>query len=154
MTVRWREMEPDDRAFVVSTWASSFRDEYSAGILHNSEWHQTIRETIGRILDEGGFRTVVVYDPAASRETELLGFICGRDGYVAYCYVKQGARRLGIARWLLELLGVDPKSRFEYGCRTRAAVELVEAGKVPAARWNPIPLRTFERKRSPHGETE
>lgn len=147
---RWRDMGAEDRAFVVSSWASSYRDDFSAGIIHRSDWHNVIRTTIGAIIDGAGMRTIVMYSPDAEPGNgDLLGFICGRKEpkpYVAYCYVAHAARGLGLARWAFEALGVDPRARFEFGCRTRASSEIIDAGKLPAARWNPVPLRTYERQ--------
>lgn len=137
-------MATSDRRFVASSWATSYRDSYSAGIVSNETWHSVMWAELNAILDRPDIRTIVAYEPgaaAAAARSDILGCIVGSGEarYVAYVYVKEAARRAGVARWLFEQLGVDPSQPFEYACKTPASIALEE--KIPRAKWNPVPLR-------------
>lgn len=142
--VRFREANANDRAFIVSSWVTSYREAYSAGIIQNADWHRIMRDQANRILDRSDVRTIVAYDPspeARAARADILGYIvgCAEDKYVVFVYVKDDVRRAGVARWLFEQLGIDPAQRFEYACRTAPVKAL--AAKIPNAVWNPHRIR-------------
>lgn len=149
MKVYFRDAIDEDRAFIVSTWATSYRDSYSAGILSDRAWHRVMREQINEYLDRSDMCTIVAYDPSAAARrarADIFGYIVGSSDprYVAWVYVKDDVRKAGIGKWLFAELGIDPTKPFEYACKTAWAAKLKD--KAPHAIWNPMRLRRPEER--------
>lgn len=141
MTIAFRPMVADDRQFVISGWSSSFRTSLYAGIISNATWADVMHREIGRILDRADTRTIVACEPDEFDHLGrqfLYGFAAVRstgEPYVYYCYVKKPYRGRGIAHRLLEAAGVNPECRFGYACPTGPL------GKLPTAKFDPVPAR-------------
>ncbi len=146
MGIAYRPAEPADRRFIVSTWAMSYQEADSAGMIAIEDWHKVMRPQINKVIDRPDARTIVAYETTDDgHEANLYGFITGEPDakwpLVVYVYVKHAYRRAGVARGLFAALGVDPTRPFEYACRTRAVAEIYEARKIPCAQWDPMSVR-------------
>lgn len=151
MTMAVRPLLPRDERFVVSAWVMSLRDSDYAGLVDYEDWHRVMRPVVAKLLKRPDVTTLVAYktdedDPTA----DLYGFLVAMPDplhpVVAYCYVKHAYRRFGIARTMFAAMGIDPSKPFRYVCRTPAVAELIEARKIPSARWDPMPVRIAPRK--------
>jgi hypothetical protein len=150
--IAFRPAEPRDRGFIVSAWATSYQNSLYAGFISFDSWHRVMRPEVIATLDRPAVRAVVAYetenpDPAS----DLYGFLVAEPGTkptptVFYVYVKYAFRRSGIARRLFEAAGIDVRSNFLYVCKTDEVDEIVEAGKIPRARWCPLPARKQTRR--------
>lgn len=60
---------------------------------------------------------------------------------VHFVFVKQTYRRLGIARQLFKVAGIDPAAPFLYTCKTANVSKLEKAGLMRQARWFPLSAR-------------
>lgn len=142
-----------DRDFVVSSWSSSFRTSFAAGILDMEHWAEVMHAQVERYLDRPDVRTIIA--APRSDQSTIYGFIAadttpqlellegGRTrswpALVYYAYVKAPYRRTGIARGLFDAVGVDVRRPFLYLCKTPWASRL--AGKAPDAKWQPLVAR-------------
>lgn len=144
-----------DRAFVISTWSSSYKNAHTAGLIASEDWAGVMHAQIAKLIDRPGTRTIVAYD----RPSFLYGFICGdtrdRIPVVHYVYVKAAYRAQQVApegepeRWeghrqargLFAALGVDPAATFLYTCKTSDVADLHLANKIPLARFRPQAAR-------------
>jgi hypothetical protein len=161
MTIFHRPIETDnDRDFVISSWSSSYRVSYAAGLISMSRWASVMRLELGEILGRPNVRTLLAVEKTAP--TFLYGFITadtttqherrGRckvrewPALVYYCYVKAAYREHKIARGLFAALGIDPSTPFLYACKTPGSTRL--ANKIPLAKWNPLVARFAAEDRS------
>lgn len=152
MTVAYRPAAARDRAFIVSGWSTSYRTSYSAGMIAMDDWSTVMHTQIEKVLDRPGCTTIVAHNPDDPDPiADLYGFIAAdpRERYVFYVYVKHHHRRRGFARGLFGAVGIDPRRAFGYACSTRSAIEIIEAGKAPMAKWDPLPARYDEQRRTP-----
>lgn len=147
-----RPMIPDDVDFVRSGWSSSYRTSRYAGIISNKRWAEVMHREIDAILADQHTRVIVACEPGAhdhvGREF-LYGFAAARDDYpyLYYVYVKRAyrhdrftaAKRPRIATRLLEAVGCG--GRFTFGALTDFGEELLEMGKFPGAKFDPVPAR-------------
>lgn len=158
MTIyRLADLSPDsdDRQFVISTWASSYKSAHAAGLILSEDWAAIMHDQIGKLLDRQNTRTIVACDPPSM----LYGFICGNTSgpvpIVHYVYVKAGYRTVQVvdgrttdgrftaprfsgprhARGLFRALGVDPAGAFLFSCKTAIVSQLTP--KIPRGRFVP-----------------
>lgn len=140
--------DADDRAFVTSTWSSSYKSSHFAGLIASEDWAAIMHVQIGKLLDRPTTRTIVACEP----DGFLYGFVAGdtsrRLPVVYYVYVKdpfrsqdEGGGRRGPrhARRLFEALGVDPAATFLYTSRTAIVARLTD--KIPRATFAPAAAR-------------
>lgn len=154
MTAVFRNADPTnegERIFIVSTWASSCKKSYDAGIIWTEDWASIMHPQIGRILDQPHARVVLAVD--SEDPSFFYGWIAGdtteATPIVYYVYVKEPYRRAGYrigqrvgdgyARQLFAAFGVDPAAPFTYVCQTPAMIKLRD--KIPRARRNPLEVR-------------
>lgn len=142
-----------DRDFVVSSWSSSFRTSFAAGILDMEHYAEVMHAQIERYLDRPDVRTIIatprrdpstIYGFITADTTTQLEMLEDRrtrawPALVYYCYVKAPYRRTGIARGLFEAVGVDVRRPFLYLCKTPWTSRL--ASKAPEAKWQPLVAR-------------
>jgi hypothetical protein len=110
-------------------------------MIWTDDWARIMHPQIDRVLDCEGTRAVVAY--ASDEPKYSYGWIAGdtteRTPIVFFVYVLEAHRKRGIARRLLDKLGVDPLRPFTYVCRTAVMKELHD--KMPFARYNPKEVR-------------
>ncbi len=148
VSVRHREMLPDDRRFITSAWSSSYKNSHTAGMIFTDDYADVMHRQIARILDWPSTRTVVAFE---SRDPNFVyGFICGDTSreapIVFYVNVKEPYRRSGTARALFAALGVNPERRFYFACKTAIVATL--ARKIPSARFAPELARYPKERRA------
>lgn len=125
---------PDDRAFVVSGWSSSLRLTRDLPLVQMTTYATHMHAILGEVLERPRVEVIV------AEGSVLQGFmVFERPDHVLYCYVAQPFRRNGIARQLFAAAGIDPASRFDYACRTKAS--WVCRHKIPLAIYNPYRAR-------------
>jgi hypothetical protein len=151
--------DPNERRFLIDAWVGSYRDSYSAGIIHASDWYAVMIPTVERILNLPDVVTIVAYLPGAPAGADLIGFAVAdvkRDPkLVYYVFVKLHYRRgarigivPGVARQLLDSIGVDAEQPFNYVCETLAVIKLRAMNKIPFAKWKPTLGRFPKEERS------
>lgn len=131
--------DADERAFVISSWASSYKHSHYAGLISSEDWAPVMHAQLGKLLDRPTTRTIVAWDPPAFLYGHIVGDTAAPMPVVHYVYVKDPFREAGIARGLFAALGVDPGRPFLYTSRTSWAARL--AGKIPLARLTPAAAR-------------
>lgn len=143
-----RPAEPRDRAFIVSSWSTSFKHARSAGMINAGDWADVMHAQIVKLLERPDVRTLVACE---NKDPDFLyGFICGDTAesewrrhlgmpVIHYVFVKAPYRKEQRARALFEALGVDPTKSFAYSCQTATLSRI--GSKVPLARWFPIVAR-------------
>lgn len=149
------DLAPDseERAFVISTWSSSYKGSHFAGLIASEDWPAIMHAQIGKLLDRPGTRTLgpgtrtlVACEP----DGFLYGFIAGdtsrRLPIVHYVYVKDPFRGAGYARGLFGALGVDPAQPFLYTCRTAIVSRIADkypggSNKIPHGKFVPAAAR-------------
>lgn len=89
-----RPMQPDDRAFVGSTWGKSY--ERFAPVCR-AVYLAEHRRVIDRCLDDAA---TMVLAPEA-RPTTLFGWACGERGVLHWAYVVPELRKNGAAKLLV-----------------------------------------------------
>jgi GNAT superfamily N-acetyltransferase len=144
MSLAFRPVEGEDLAFVVRSWAKSFREANSAGLIAMDDWRDVMEPQIVKVLARPGCEVFVAYHPGEEdRTVDLYGWIAVERGhavpFVLYCYVKHAFRRMSIARRLFEVAGVNPEAEFQYACKTGVVRKL--ARSIPRARWRPLAAR-------------
>jgi hypothetical protein len=166
LTVEFRPARSDDRVFAISNWVASFRTAHAAGIIPMDSWHDVMWRVCERILDRPDVKTLVAeedgvlygfltYEAPAPRARwrTSAGSSVSLDAlpYVYFAYTKEYRRRgraafgLGIMSGLLATANISPAKQFGYACKTSSVIQLVDAGKIPWARWDPLRAR-YERE--------
>lgn len=129
---------PNDRSFVVSNWAATFRTAFAAGMIAMEDWDSVMYPQIEKVLGRAGTKTVVAFDADGP-----IGFIAAnpteKPPHVFYVYVQQDARKQHVARALFDAVGINPDMPFGYTCKTRVLSDL--ARKIPMAQWRPLIAR-------------
>lgn len=145
MTIAHRDADADDRNFIGSAWASSYRGSNTAGFTLAEDWYAHAIMTITKIRAQPDVRTVVAYETSdPDRGADLYGFIVAdttpTERYAAplvyYVFVKQAYRLMGIARGLFAAVGIDPAGRFDYVCSTPSVTDVER--KISLAKWAPL----------------
>ena len=148
MTLYRTDLTADDRAFVIATWASTYKSAHAAGLILADDWAAIMHDQLGKLLDRPNTRTVVAYEPGGFLYGWICGDLTGLLPIVHYVFVKAGFRTVKVAedrfsgprhaRGLFKALGVDPVQPYLYTCKTPAAAALERAGKIPrSARFCP-----------------
>lgn len=129
-----------DRTFVVSTWSSSYKKSYSAGLIHTDDWATVMRPQLERILEREGSTVLIACDDGDQGYFYgwIAGDVSGSTPIVYYVYCKEPYRRAGVAHSLFAALGVSPYQRFVYICRPTNPALLL---KAQSARFNPLEVR-------------
>lgn len=154
MSIIHRDATPEDRDFIISGWSASFRTSYAAGLIDMDHWSELMHPQLARYLDRDDVRTIVavgtkrksslVYGFIVADTTPQQELVDNREtrewpALVYYVYVKAAYRKMGIARGLFEAVGIDPRSRFLYACKTPVVAHV--ASKLPLAKYNPLVAR-------------
>lgn len=149
-----------DRAFIVSSWVSSYKSSHFAGILANEDYAGVMYPTIERVLDRPETLSLLACDPDDSNL--FLGHIVAeidpRENrrhqrwdmpILHFVYVKKYERGKGTARALLDAVGIDPQGYFVFTCKT-GVVKCIQGGcqcdecLARPKRNNPIPRARFD----------
>lgn len=149
--IAYRNMEDRDRDFVISSWSTSFKASFAAGMIYTEDWPDVMHKQIERVLARPDARTVIAYERKA-REF-IYGFACGDVSADAgfldpnerkrpapvlfYVYVKSSYRRQGIAKGLVAELGIDTSKAFLYACKTEIVTRVFRP-KIPLGQWDPV----------------
>jgi hypothetical protein len=132
-----RDCLEEDMDMVVDGWATSYADSHAAGVIPPDLHHKVYRPIISRAIKRSKAR--VLYN--VQHPGQNFGFLCAEFGedypIVHYIYLKHFLRRQGLARYLLEDMGVNPKKPFVYGWKSRIAGDLVR-GHWVGGRFDPI----------------
>lgn len=156
-TYRAADLAPDsdERAFIVSTWASSYKHSHYAGLIASEDWPTVMHPQLGKLLDRPTVRAIVACAPPAFLYGHIVGETAGPMPVVHYVYVKDPYRETGIARALFAALGVDPSKPFLYTCRTSIVAKLDDRvngrSKIPLARLTPAAFRYTNYQEQRHG---
>lgn len=111
-------MESDEVELLVDSVSKSFRSSPWAGVVPNNLWHPVMRTTVTGLLERGA---KVLTARAAGRVVGLVMYEPkGDDLVVHWVYVKDWARRGGVAKRLLASVGAVPGRRVFYTFRTRS----------------------------------
>lgn len=85
-----RPWHPGDRAFVVDSWLSSFRQSHWRGPVRDSRYREVYGREVDELLDTIG--TNVLIDCNPDDHEQIFGWACWTAGEVGpvlhYCYVK------------------------------------------------------------------
>lgn len=130
---------PDEVAFILDAWCSSYRSSPWAGTISNDRYQEVQRWTINSLIARGAeLRVAIPADPSLPRR--IVGFVCYEaPSLLHYVYTKQSYRHKGVARGMIssaEEASSSHLSRLTH--RTRASKSLLDAG----FRWDPVPART------------
>lgn len=117
--IKVRNSNPEDTAFIVSTWEKHFR-KHNTGIVFfvrketYDEWHPKV---IKRILQRPTTNVLV----AADKEdpSVIYGYLCYEKlsdnlAVIHYCYIKSNFRKMGIAKELLKKSEIDLEKQVEF----------------------------------------
>ncbi len=130
-----------ERTFIRSTWSRYFKMSRDAGMIHTDDWAMVMHRQIDRVLDRASARSILCFE--GSSPGFLYGWIAGDTSgpmpIVYFVHVKAPFQRNGLARQLLQQLGIDAKKPFEYMCRTADLLFLKD--KIPLATYNPLEAR-------------
>lgn len=113
----------DVPAVVVESWLGSYRTSPWSGVVPNNVFDAVYTEAIRQIIARGA---LVWIAHNTDNPDHVIGYLVSeftRDGVpvVHFCFVKDWARRQGVARSLFEAAGINPKERFFYTFRTGGA---------------------------------
>lgn len=137
----------EERGFVVSTWSRSYKSRHSAGLITSEDWPAVMHPQLEKHLDRAGARTILAYEKGDPNF--FYGWIAGdtseRVPVVYYAYVKEAYRRAGVARALLDAIGIDPSLFFVYVCDGPSMGWI--AGRITHARYNPSEVRYPKQRR-------
>jgi hypothetical protein len=142
--------DSDERAFVISTWASSYKHSHYAGLISAEDWAPVMHAQLGKLLDRPTTRAIVACAPPAFLYGHIVGDTASAMPVIHYVYVKDPFREAGYARGLFGALGVNPARPFLYTCRTSMAARL--ADKIPFARLTPAAARYTNYQEPRHGQ--
>lgn len=133
--MKWliRQVVQEDYAFVLDSWLKSTRDEKWAGNVPNNMAMAVLQEAVRQLVLRGA-RILVAANP--ERSNQIVGWICaeaGREGekIVHAIYTKRPFRRLGIAKALLDSVGLRPDDPFPYTYRTLMSRAFPNAKHIP-----------------------
>jgi hypothetical protein len=122
---------------VVESWLGSYRCSPWAGAVTNNLFDAVYGDTIRQLFERGAL-CWIAHNP--DDENHVIGYLVTeytRDGkpVVHYCFVKDYARRNGVARSLFAAAGIDPNEHFFYTFRTP------HARAFPGGRYEPAIAR-------------
>lgn len=151
-SLAYRRAVEADMVLVYHTWIDSSRTTPYAGQGSMARWSSRAREDIDDFFGRRGAEAWVAFHPGADLgRADLFGWVALDREWadnqrrrkiaplIAYIYVKEASRRLGIARGLLRAAGVGAVLHFAY--RTSVVGDLMRAGKLPGARHEHLAIR-------------
>lgn len=102
-----RDLEPDDVAFVTHSWLKSYRESPWARRMRNKTYFDEHHPIVTRMLVESTTLVACMRDA----RSQIAGYLCGERpvngrGKLHYVYTKGPFRQFGVARTLLDALGV------------------------------------------------
>lgn len=124
MSPQWRIIALPDAteipSVVVEAWLGAYKKSPWAGAVANNVFRAVYAETIRQLVARG---SVVLLAVNPAKPDHILGFLCfeyTRDNVpvVHMCFVKDWARKHGVAKSLLAAAGIDPSARFFYTFKT------------------------------------
>lgn len=161
--ITYRPARTADNEFINNGWVTSYRLAHAAGIIPMARWrdvmwpvieHIRAREYVKTLVadDDGTLYGFVTYEDPTDRQRWRNDSAHGLDQlpYVHYAYTKEFRRRgrktfgAGVLTELLRAAGIDPSRSFGFACKTPSVAQLIDAGKIPGARWDPLRAR-YER---------
>lgn len=138
MTIAIRTAIPGDRVFLIDSWLTSYRTSHTAGLVPVADFHRVHWPVVESLLSRPDLRVLVAYETEAERGVaDLYGFLAFEPGprpLVLYVYVKEAARRGGVARALFDAASIDPLKPFDYACKTGVVAQLIADKKLPYAK--------------------
>ncbi|MEK7383443.1 MAG: hypothetical protein AAB262_09165 [Elusimicrobiota bacterium] len=144
MRAIFRPLLPTDRRFIAATWSMHWWRPAECALLLRSAWRSAVFNSVLWVLDRPGVNVLVVADAdAVAGDADVFGYLVTYEPVgepvplVLFLFVKDGARRVGLATQLLRRVGLEPDSPITYACHTPTAAVLHEAGKFPLAQWRP-----------------
>jgi GNAT superfamily N-acetyltransferase len=139
-----RRAREGDMGLVLRAWLDSFFDAHAAGPLPADVYRAAYRETIGRIVEQTATEAHVAVSPRDPDAT-LYGFVVAEPATRLWMlYVKQPYRGRGIARALMDTVGLERFTRFAYVFKTASAGAV--SRHWPNARFDPMPARRLRRR--------
>ena len=140
-----RRMEERDRAFIMSSWLSSFKSSPYTGPIAMLRYWDVYKREIESLLP---WTTVLVATPReADLEDEIHGWVCCEPQMptflVHYVYVKLTCRRERVASTLLLAAGLHPRREFAFTYRTEAGDELRKLSGI----WAPRIVKRLRRQK-------
>jgi len=133
--IGYREMTPEDRPFVASSFIRSFRKSPYVGLIPAQLYQPVYGAIVDGILDRS--RTMVSFNHENQKQT--FGFVTFDPDVLHYVYVKRPFRNMGIAGRLLTQAGFSRDTRFRYTFLTKQGKEI--ARKYEEAKHDPIYIR-------------
>jgi len=129
--------------------------------------------TLARLLQRPGLTTWVAHNPRERPPHDLYGYLVSETGanlpryvfggeeqprlevkyatepMVHFVFVKHLYRKMGIARALFQVAGIDPAEPFLYTCKTSNLSKLEQAGKLSREKhsWFPLSVRFAKQPR-------
>jgi GNAT superfamily N-acetyltransferase len=139
-TLKLREMEEKDKNFLMSSWLRSFKGSYYAGPIQNDMYWKVYQNVLERILRRKDVIVSIACNP--KNPGQIFGYLVleetERMPTVHWIYVKQAFRGFGIAKTLLEQLGVAKDTEFYYTFKVKITPSLLASWK---GRFNPNIVR-------------
>lgn len=138
----------EDRAFIVSSWSSSYKSSPHAGPLWTDDYADIMHAQLERVLDRPEVVSVLACeqdDPDFFYGHIVAELDHGETPIIHYVYTKAPYRMAGVARGLFGAIGVNPSNYFVYTCPTRIVHDLFD--KVPRARFDPNGIRFSKQNR-------
>ncbi len=138
MGLAFRSATVEDRAFVISSWETSYRKAHTAGLITMPDWAAVMRDQLTKILDRSYVKTTVAYE--ADDSQHIYGYLVSEPDetppLVYWCYVKQPYRRQGMTYSLFRAAGIDAQGRWNFVCSAPVVSRILP--KVPLAKWRPL----------------
>lgn len=94
----FRRLLPTDRAFVASTWVTSYKDVL-ANLALPRAWTGAHARVVDKLLDGEFTRTWVAAPP--KDDHTILGWCCASEDVLHYVYVPKNLRGEGLAKALI-----------------------------------------------------
>lgn len=145
-SLAYRPAEPGDMPLIIDAWLKGYRTSHAAGLIPMHQFRRVYSEAVQWVMARPDAETWVAYNPNIDRSTraDLHGWCCVekrpcKPPLVHYVHVKQGRRRMGMARALLRAAGVNPSGPFVYTSKTPVVTRL--KASIPRAKFNPLAAR-------------
>ncbi len=123
LDLTWREMQPDERVYVLSTWIKSYATGGSvdAGEYARHRVNDFARDyapVVRALVD----RSRIAVACFADQPSLMVGWLASEGDVVHYLATKPNYRRMGVATWMLHDMATLPA---EYTHETRLGKKLV-----------------------------
>ena len=166
MAIAYRKATKADFRFIEESWIESYRCAHAAGLISMDDWHDIMLDQVHKVLNRPGVTVHVAYNPNDdSISSDIYGWLAVETDYrvpvrarvngkfqdvmevsklplVHYCFVKHTYRRMGIARELFRLIGVEKGDLFNFTCKTAVVTKL----RLKHGRWLPLVARYTKSK--------